>query len=116
MPNSRYDPSDSRYWEEPESDEELDPDYYWANDPDDDEDDEESFDCGFIPGYGCQLGGSEECDFECPYRDELENHPDYPNVTLAPIANIIAAIPFTNVIPIESNHEQEDRPQTDPSL
>ncbi|MBN3949375.1 MAG: hypothetical protein HWQ38_24095 [Nostoc sp. NMS7] len=57
-----------------------DPDYdlhdYW----DGDEDDEKSFDCGFVPGEGCTLGGTEICDFDCPYRDALINHPSYPNV------------------------------------
>ncbi|MBE9178651.1 hypothetical protein IQ268_08770 [Oculatella sp. LEGE 06141] len=39
MPNSRYDPSDSRYWEEPESNEDLDPGYYYAEDHYDEDDD-----------------------------------------------------------------------------
>jgi hypothetical protein len=44
------------------------------------EPEDEEFDCGFSPGLGCSLIGSEECDFECPYRDDLFKHPDYPNV------------------------------------
>lgn len=27
--------------------------------------------CGQIPGTGCQLAGTEHCDFECPFREEL---------------------------------------------
>ena len=64
------------YPEYPESD---DPDYDLTEDWDD-EDDEERFDCGFVPGEGCLLGGSEQCDFECPYRDDLLADPDFPNV------------------------------------
>lgn len=26
--------------------------------------------CGFVPGYGCTKAGSEECDWECPFRDQ----------------------------------------------
>ncbi len=33
------------------------------------DDDEEWFDCGWVRGIGCQLAGSESCDFECPFRD-----------------------------------------------
>ncbi len=33
------------------------------------EDDEPGFDCGWVRGVGCQLAGTEECDFECPHRD-----------------------------------------------
>ena len=58
-----------------------DPDYYLTDELDD-EDFEKWFDCGFVSGEGCLLGGSEECDFECPYRDELLAHPDFPNVKL----------------------------------
>lgn len=50
--------------------------------PGDDFDDEE-FDeleeliqeCGLLPahlGGGCQLSGTEHCDFECPFRDHPE--------------------------------------------
>jgi hypothetical protein len=47
--------------------------------------DEPDFDCGFVPGDGCQLVGTEDCDFECPQRDALLKHPDYPNYSfLAP--------------------------------
>lgn len=35
---------------------------------------EEAFDeCGRLPpelGGGCQLAGTEHCDFDCPFRDE----------------------------------------------
>ena len=57
-------------------------DYGMMNDPDiadrdcdDDEDrdwDEALDECGLLPphlGGGCQLSGTEHCDFECPFRD-----------------------------------------------
>ena len=50
----------------------------------DDDEDTEEFDCGFLPGHGCQLAGTEDCEFECPYSDASHNHPDYPHVTLLP--------------------------------
>lgn len=28
--------------------------------------------CGWVRGQGCTLAGSEECDFECPFRRDLE--------------------------------------------
>lgn len=37
--------------------------YYW-----DDSEEDEDFDCSFISGQGCLMAGSEECDWECPYR------------------------------------------------
>lgn len=42
-----------------------------------DGDDEAGDDCGFMRGMnheplGCGKAGSEECDWECPYRDEVE--------------------------------------------
>lgn len=38
--------------------------------------DQAGMDCGMITGRlgrpeGCTKAGSEECDFECPFRDEL---------------------------------------------
>ena len=36
--------------------------------PNDENDDEDYFDCGWVRGVGCTLAGTEECDFECPYR------------------------------------------------
>lgn len=55
--------------------EEYHPPGWWEPDdgeddfPEDDlEEDEEYFDCGYIPGEGCTMAGSEDCDFECPYR------------------------------------------------
>lgn len=40
-------------------------------------DDEEEFDCGAMHDargrlLGCGKAGSEECDFECPYREDVE--------------------------------------------
>ncbi len=32
------------------------------------EEDEDYSDCGWTPGGGCSMAGSEECDFECPNR------------------------------------------------
>lgn len=45
---------------------------------DDDFDDDEycddlDFDCGMDRNGMCGKAGSEECDFECPYRDELND-------------------------------------------
>lgn len=34
------------------------------------DDDEPEFDCGWVRGVGCTLAGTEECDFECPFRDD----------------------------------------------
>lgn len=48
-----------------------------------DDDFDIEFDCGFQPGFGCLYAGSEDCDFDCPYRDSLHRHPDYPNVVLS---------------------------------
>jgi hypothetical protein len=47
---------------------------------DDDQDydgDEFDFDCGACYGpkgepLGCQLAGTEECDWDCPYREQVE--------------------------------------------
>ncbi len=61
----------------------LDRDPEFNDEPDfDDEMDEQDFDCGFAPGYGCQLAGTEDCDFDCPYRDRLEASSHYPNCDL----------------------------------
>ena len=37
-----------------------------------DDDEESEFDCGWVRGVGCQLAGTEECDFECPHRRDFE--------------------------------------------
>lgn len=42
-----------------------------ADDHLEDDEDEEYFDCGWSPGGGCSMAGSEECDFECPNRDAM---------------------------------------------
>lgn len=54
----------------------FDDDSQWGDDDFDDWDDEppDSYDldfdeCGFIPGEGCPLAGSEDCELDCPYRD-----------------------------------------------
>lgn len=50
---------------------------YWLNEPDEDEPLDELEEwlggrCGFSPETGsCSEAGSEECEFECPLRDEL---------------------------------------------
>lgn len=45
-------------------------DFDWTEYPDNDEEDDEAFfDCGWVRGVGCQLAGTEQCDFECPDRD-----------------------------------------------
>lgn len=53
-----------------------------VEDFDDEFADELGFDCGFIPGDGCLLAGTEDCDWECPYRRALEKHPNYPNCSI----------------------------------
>lgn len=40
------------------------------DDPEDDESDDWFDRCGRTPDGTCMLAGTEECDFECPYRDE----------------------------------------------
>lgn len=45
------------------------------------EDYNEEFDCGFVPGQGCSRT-TEECNFDCPYREQLLKHPAYPNCDL----------------------------------
>ena len=51
------------------------PDYLDQQDDDDgldpSEDEEDYSDCGWTPGGGCSMAGSEECDFECPNRDSM---------------------------------------------
>jgi len=53
------------------------PDYSDDDYEPDEMDDEEDFDCGIMFDgrthklVGCEKVGSEECDFECPYRDEM---------------------------------------------
>lgn len=49
---------------------------------DDDEPDEDEFDCGFVVGEGCAMAGTEDCDFDCPWRDRLIASPYYPNCDL----------------------------------
>lgn len=41
------------------------------DDATEDEDDRWEFDCGRDRHGNCGKAGSEECDFECPYRDGL---------------------------------------------
>jgi hypothetical protein len=44
--------------------------YDWNNDEDfDEEDEEDTFDCHLGPDGLCGKAGSEECEFECPYRN-----------------------------------------------
>jgi hypothetical protein len=57
----------------------------------DDEDDYE-FDCGFIPGDGCSMAGSEDCDWECPYSHRLISHPRYPYVMTHELASIVMEV------------------------
>jgi hypothetical protein len=54
-----------------------------AADPDDDEQDDDGdedevwdFDCGMTEGGLCLRAGSEDCDWECPYRGELDEDDD----------------------------------------
>lgn len=61
MNNYSYEPNPSIDYEP-----EWEPDESWFYD--DDHENEPDFDCGWT-GEGCQLAGSEDCDFECPYHD-----------------------------------------------
>lgn len=45
------------------------PEHPWDDD-DPDEDDEFEFDCHMYPDGNCGAAGSEDCEFECPYRAE----------------------------------------------
>ncbi len=61
-------PSGNAPWDEPTD--EDDSDYPAAGHGDEwGDDDESEFDCGWVTGLGCQLAGTEECDFECPFRN-----------------------------------------------
>lgn len=50
---------------------------YWLNEPDEDEPLDELEEwlggrCGYMPELGiCSKAGTEECDFECPLRDDF---------------------------------------------
>ncbi len=45
---------------------------YEDSDCDYEDDEDPDFDCGWTPeGGGCSLAGTEDCDFECPYRDDM---------------------------------------------
>jgi len=48
------------------------PDFDWQDDDDDDEDPYDYFDCHLDRNGFCGKVGSEECDFECPYRHLLK--------------------------------------------
>lgn len=54
----------------------CDPDYDWDEyDEEEAEFEELVEECGLLPahlGGGCQLAGTEHCDFECPFRDHPE--------------------------------------------
>ena len=55
-------------------DQELDGGFreYDGIDPEEYDDDGNPYpECGWSPGQGCSLAGSEECDFECPNRAEM---------------------------------------------
>lgn len=50
-------------------------DFQCDDDFESDELDEALEECGLLPehlGGGCQLAGTEHCDFECPFRDGLD--------------------------------------------
>ncbi len=50
----------------------IDDDCYMDEDDGFDDDEDPVFDCGWTPEVGgCSLAGSEDCDFECPYRDDM---------------------------------------------
>ena len=70
--NNDYSPEDWQYWLNDDDEDFL----YWGEDPDDE--DSTELECGFVSGYGCQLAGTEECDWECSYSHKLRNHPILP--------------------------------------
>lgn len=43
------------------------------DDFEDDEEEEFEFDCGLDRDGNCGYVGSEQCEFECPFREELAN-------------------------------------------
>lgn len=43
-----------------------------------DDDWDADFECGFVPGDGCPMVGTLDCEFECPYRTRLISHPEFP--------------------------------------
>jgi len=48
-----------------------DPDYEWDDDNEEyDDGDEDWFDCHMTADGLCGMAGSEECEFECPYRQD----------------------------------------------
>ena len=54
-------------------------DDYWGDEDDLWEDETDEWEealanCGYVPGEGCTLAGSEECDFVCLLRDDNYRH------------------------------------------
>lgn len=41
-----------------------------------DNEDEDEFDCHLDQHGSCDLAGTEECEFECPYRDQRSDRDD----------------------------------------
>lgn len=60
----------------------LDDSDYSEEDFDNADDREEKFICAFVTGQGCSIAGTDYCQFDCPYKDNLEKHPAYPNCDL----------------------------------
>ncbi|WGV24763.1 hypothetical protein [Halotia branconii] len=65
--------------------------YDYCEDEFEDEFEDDEFDCGFISGEGCPLIGTEDCDFECPYRNRLTSHPGFPYLEILENEIIIPA-------------------------
>ena len=62
--------------------EDWDTDNYFSYPDDDDPPDEEYFDCGWVPDGGfCEMAGTEDCDFECPYHDYYYNNAEITKTT-----------------------------------
>jgi hypothetical protein len=67
-------------WDSPWSERLLEQYNPWRNDDYDYKDGcDDSFECGFIPGVGCGLAGTEDCDWECPFRKDLIANVNYPD-------------------------------------
>ncbi|MHC5828087.1 MAG: hypothetical protein ACYT04_72400 [Nostoc sp.] len=58
-------------WDEDDFDDNLEDNY-------DDDLDGDDFECGFVPRDGCSMVGTQDCEFECPYRTRLISHPQFP--------------------------------------
>lgn len=64
--------------------------YDYCEEDDFDDEFEGDFECGFVSGDGCPMVGTEDCEFECPYRTRLVSHPDFPYLEILENGIILA--------------------------